>query len=310
MLTDWHSHWLPPALIERLARRTAAPRIERSSEGLRLITGRRARLLPEVAVNLGRRRQLLAELGIDRQILSLSSLWNIDNLPAQDALPLVRSFNDAVGEASLSSAGIFGGYAALPLNDMQMACAELERCGRLGLEGVIMPAVAFSSRTSAECFAPLLRIADDLGWRVFVHPGLLSPADPEPARSLDNAWLRYIVLAAQQQLSEAMMTLCGTSLLDHYPRLTVQLANLGGAMPFLLERLDSVRRDDPQSGEEHPWTTKRIAVDTASFGPHAIALARRRMGAHSVILGTDMPVFDAGHALAAWCAVACNPATC
>jgi len=100
-------------------------------------------------------------------------------------MPLVRAFNGAVAEASRSSDSIFGGYAALPLNDLAMASAELQRCGRLGLEGVIMPAAAFSSRTAAEFFAPLLRIANELGWRVFVHPGMLSPADPEPARGLD-----------------------------------------------------------------------------------------------------------------------------
>ncbi|MEO7242371.1 MAG: amidohydrolase family protein [Variovorax sp.] len=257
-------------------------------------------------MSLDQRRQLLAEIGIDRQILSLSSLWNIDNLPAQEALPLVRAFNDAVAHASLSSDGVFGGYAALPLNDLAMAADELERCGRLGLEGVIMPAAVFSSRTAAECFAALLRIANDLDGRVFVHPGTSSPAEPEPAQRPDNAWLRHIVLSAQQQLSEAMMTLCATSLLNDYPRLTVQVANLGGAMPFLLERLQAVRRDDPDNGEEHLWTTKRIAVDSASFGPEAIALARRVMGTQNVVLGTDMPVFAAGQALAAWRAIACN----
>ncbi|MBA3504354.1 MAG: amidohydrolase family protein [Betaproteobacteria bacterium] len=302
MLVDWHSHWLPPGLVEQLSRRTTPPRIQMTPDGLCLINGRRARLLFPAAVDLDHRRGVLSELGIDRQVLSLSSLWNIDNLPADEALPLVRAFNDAVADASRSSGGVFGGYAALPLSDPALACAELQRTGSLGLEGVIMPAAAFSSQSAAQDFAPLLRIANDLCWRVFVHPGTLSPTPPAPAQAVDNTWLRHIVLNAQQQLSEVMMTLCGTSLLDDYPRLTVHVANLGGSMPFLLERVRAVMRDDPDSGAEPRWTMERLTVDSASFGPQAIALARRTMGTRSVVLGTDMPAFSAHHAVAAWSA--------
>ena len=93
---------------------------------------------------------------------------------------------------------------------------------------------------------------------------------------------------------EAMSTLGSTALLDDYPNLTVQVANLGGAMPFYLERLQTVAADNP-AHEQHGWSfdMRRIFVDSASFGRHAVGLARDVLGPDQVRLGTDRPILDA-----------------
>ena len=61
----------------------------------------------------------------------------------------------------------------------------------------------------------------------------------------DDAWQRHIVLETQARLSEVMMTLNFSDYLNPYPAVTVQIANLGGTIPFLLERMDEVTRERP-----------------------------------------------------------------
>ncbi|HYF08171.1 MAG TPA: amidohydrolase family protein, partial [Acetobacteraceae bacterium] len=142
-----------------------------------------------------------------------------------------------------------------------------------------------------------------LGAHLFVHPG---PVVPPPERVVREepghaAWLRRIVLETQARLSAVVVTLGLSGLLDAWPGVTVQVANLGGAIPFLVERMDEVARleapDAPLPSER--LHRGRLHVDTASFGPRAIAAAVACFGAERVLLGTDCPIFDARRAVRA-----------
>jgi len=151
--------------------------------------------------------------------------------------------------------------------------------------------------TAIRRMAPLLKLADELGAHLFIHPGHLVPA-PLAATDSDNAWMRKIVLATQHQLSAAMMTLCSTAILDPYPHLTIHVANLGGAFPFYLERLRAVASDDPD-GSAWFFDPGRLRVDSASFGAGAIGMALDTLGRDRVLPGTDMPLFEPTRAVLA-----------
>jgi predicted TIM-barrel fold metal-dependent hydrolase len=294
---DWHAHWLPPALLRLLECRSEAPRVLRLHGVPHLQAGRLTRPLDRVMVDIAARRDLLEQAGISWQMLSLSSLWNVDNLPAAEALPLVRAFNDATAQAVRASPRTFGGLAALPLHDLRAAAVELRRACAAGLAGAILPAEALATLSRARHLAPLLEEADRLGSHLFIHPGYLSAPVP-PACLPDNWWVRRIVLDTQHQLTAAMLTLCSTPLLDDYPNLMVQVANLGGGMPFYLERFRAVAADNPAL-EQQEWSfdLRRVFVDSASFGQRSIGLARDVLGHDRVRLGTDMPIVDVSRVL-------------
>ena len=295
MIVDFHSHWIPPALAGVLRKRRGAPRIEATQDGERLVTYLGTRPFGPELYDLGARRDLASRHGITLQILSLAGLFGVDSLPIEESAPLVAAFNDAVAAASRAYPECFAGIAALPLANLSLACRELEQAHAIGLRGAILPADGFLTRTAAERYLPLFEAGDRLQSHFFVHPG---PVDTQPERDLrkaegDNAWQRHIVLATQARLSEAITTLELTDFLDPFPNVTVQVANLGGAIPFLVERMDTVA-ESGAAGEPLPSTRlRRCYVDTASFGPRAIEAAVACFGAHHVLLGTDCPIFDA-----------------
>jgi predicted TIM-barrel fold metal-dependent hydrolase len=79
----------------------------------------------------------------------------------------------------------------------------------------------------------------------------------------------------------------------------LQVANLGGAIPFFIERMDAVHGDVAPDEPPPSKRLRRCYVDTASFGPRAIELAVTCFGADRVLLGTDYPIFDAAAMIAA-----------
>ena len=138
---------------------------------------------------------------------------------------------------------------------------------------------------------PLLEVANRHCALLFIHHGPL-PGDPFPRHSpadTDNARRRNGTLDMQAGLSSVMVTLCLTDTLAPYPDATVYLHNLGGNIPYEVERMDHrCLLDTPK--EELPSSRFRRAnvhVDCNSFGPRAIEAAVNLYGAERIVCGTD-----------------------
>ena len=276
MTIDCHAHWIPPLLAEALRQRRAAPRIVPTEDGERLFTYQGNRPFSTALSDLDTRLSFMRRNGVEAQVLSLAGLFGVDCLPVEESVPLLRAFNDAVVEAQREFPGTFVGLAALPLADVRLACVELERASTRGLRGAILPADGFRQSATAARFIPLFEIGERLRAHLFVHPGPIEPPQEVQVRDLlgDDAWQRHIVLDTQARLSEVMMTLNFSDYLNPYPNVTVQVANLGGTIPFVLERMDEVARE--RSGVPLPSTEgSRCYVDTASFGRERSSWQRR-----------------------------------
>jgi len=272
MNIDFHAHWTSPGFAALLEKKGVSWSHQH----------------PET---LDARLDALAAAGIDRQVLSLPGLANIDSLPVGQAAPLVRGFNESVSEAVETRPDRFAGLASLPHSDLDAALAELEHAHRnLGLRGAILPVDAFYDRATVDRLAPLFAAGEQFGSHFFIHPGAFHGA-PVPALRLDakgDAALRAGV-ELQTRITQAWITLTRTDFLEAYPSVTIQLANLGGVLPFLLERLEhqAARR----GGEPVRPPLRRVYLDTASFGPEAIGLTARLIGSDRLVFGTDHPIF-------------------
>jgi predicted TIM-barrel fold metal-dependent hydrolase len=174
---------------------------------------------------------------------------------------------------------------------MSAAAAELERA--LGLPGVIgaqIPGNGFLTRKDAEAMRPVLEVANRHHATLFIHHGP-RPGDafPKIGGDTDNARRRNGTLDMQASLSSVMVTLCLTDYLQPYPDVTVVVHNLGGNLPYEVERMDHRSLlDTPE--EELPssrFRKAKVYVDCNSFGPHAIEAAVRLYGAERIVCGTD-----------------------
>ncbi len=292
-MIDMHAHWRPAELADALRARTKEPRIVRNADGAEVLKTRLgeeplAKAFDDVNFHLAR----MDRQGVTTSVLSLlgSVCW-IESQPVEVSLPLCRMVNDRFSALCVEHKGRFAAYAALPLADIAVAAAELERAMQLpGMIGTQLPGNAFITRKDAEAMRPLLEVANRKRAILFIHHGP-RPGDafPKFGGDTDNARRRNGTLDMQTSLSSVMVTLCLTDFLAPYPDAMIHVHNLGGNIPYEVERMDHrCLLDTPN--EELPsarFRRSKVVVDCNSFGPGAIEAGVRLYGAERIVCGTD-----------------------
>src|SRR5260370_27626280 len=155
--------------------------------------------------------------------------------------------------------------------------------------GAQIPGNAFLTRKDAEAMRPLLEVANRRRAVLFIHHGP-RPGDafPKVASEVDTARRRNGTHDMQASLSSVMVTLSLTDFLADYPDAMIQVHNLGGNLPYEVERMDHrCLLDTPD--EELPssrFRRAKVYVDCNSFGPHAIEAGARPYCAQRLVCGT------------------------
>ena len=297
-MIDMHAHWKPAEIADALRARTREPRIERNPDGVEVLKSPRMGDMPldqafdDVDFHISR----MDRQGVDVSVLSLlgSFCW-IEAQPLDVSLPLCRSVNDGFSAICQKHPGRFAAFAALPLTDLSAAAAELDRAMALpGMIGAQLPGNYFLTRADGEAARPLLEVANRHQATLLIHHGP-RPGDafPKVGGSTDNARRRNGTLDMQASLSSVMVTLCLTDILADYPDVTMVVHNLGGNIPYEVERMDHRSLlDTPE--EELPssrFRKAKVYVDCNSFGPRAIEAAVSLYGAERIVCGTDGSAF-------------------
>jgi predicted TIM-barrel fold metal-dependent hydrolase len=290
-IVDWHAHWVPPEVVALLAGRSAEPCIV-CADGVRVFHpgGGVRQPLKEGQLDLAQRRAEMERAGISRQVLSLAVVLGtfLDRLPGELELALVSANNQGLARLVAAEGDRFAGLAAIPLAHLEAAPSILEKAiVDQGLLGAILPADGFADQATAQRFAPLFEVAERHRAHLFIHPGGLPGTAPAPVAADAAAMVRRRAVGFQDSLTAAAVTFTFTDFLDPYPNVVVHLANLGGNIALLAERIAFTA--ERMALAPVPDHRRRWLVDTASFGPRGITLAADVLGAERLLFGTDSP---------------------
>ena len=291
-MIDMHAHWTPAELADALRERTREPHIIRNAQGVEVMKTRTGEVpLSEAFDDVDEHLAQMDRLGVTTSVLSLIGphCW-IESQPLEQSVKLCRMFNDRMSQICRQHPGRFTAYAALPLVDIAAAAAELDRAmGLTGIIGAQIPGNGFLTAKDAEKMRPLMEAANRRHAMLFIHHGPM-PGDAFPKfTSGDNLRRRNGTLDMQTCLSSVMVTLCLTDYLDAYPDVTIHVHNLGGNIPYEVERMDHRSLLDTPK-EELPsqrFRRAKVYVDCNSFGPRAIEAGVRTYGAERIVCGTD-----------------------
>jgi predicted TIM-barrel fold metal-dependent hydrolase len=293
MTIDMHSHWRPAFLAAAFRARKSPPMVEKTAKGTEMLNvGGRSIPLDGMFDDMDERLRSMDRYGISTAVLSLfGQLQWIERLPPAESLPLCRLYNDGLSEFCEAHSGRFAGYASLPLADIEVAANEFTRALSLpGIVGDVLPGNAFLTLKDAEQYAPLMEVANKHKAVIFIHWGP-RPGDqwPRVAFDAENNNPRLGTIDMQSSLSSNMITLTFTDFLDRYPDLYVHIHNLGGNLPFEVERMDHRRYMDTPN---LPLPSERVKkpnlyVDCNSFGAKAIELGVDLYGAEKIMFATD-----------------------
>ena len=288
MIVDFHNHYYPPEYLDALRRGGSHYRITTDDAGNPVLhsPGDYNVVVPGHC-DIGQRTRVLDEHGVAMQVLSFTCPGTSMEEPARD-VELCRIVNDALAAVVREAPRRYTALATLPMNDPGAAVEEFERAtGDLGLPGVMLFSNANGVALSDPRFRPLHEKADAAGAVFFIHPNY--PVGVEAMR--DYMLMPMVGFLMDTTLAAASLVYSGV--VERYPRIRWVLAHLGGAIPFLAERLDRGFEAFPDCRQyiDRPPSTylREFYYDTVNFDPAAIALALRFAGPERILAGSDYP---------------------
>lgn len=294
---DMHAHEYG-GLVDVLLARSKRPFVLRDADGrLTLHAMTASTVMAPGYTDPAARLDWMDRNGVVTQLVTFPGALGLDVLPLGEVAGPIADFNRRLAELCAHAPGRFVGLGGLPLADMQRAAKEMLSIRRdLRLVGAILPGNYFLSVDSARTLRPVFEAANACGALIMIHPGLMC-GEAAPAPYPDSAVFRASVLNLQASLAQMAMTVLAADLVETYPRITFQLVNLGGTIPFVLERLEAVALSRPP---HEPFPSARfrgLVYDCASLGPRALELAVEAFGSDRVMFGTDYPIFSPEPAL-------------
>src|SRR5579864_2274957 len=285
---DCHNHFYPPAYLDALRSGNTNVRVTVDAEGNpRLHYPGDYNVAVRGHRDIDYREEVLREHGVDTQVLSLTTPGTHVENPAM-AARLASLVNDAFATVVRDKRGRFAALATLPLNDPAAAVRELERaCTQLGFPGAMLFSNVNGVALSDARFWPLYEAADGLGAVLHVHP-----TNPVGVEAMTEYWLMPLVgFLFDTTLAASKLVFSGVA--ERFPRIRWVLGHLGGAIPYLAERLDRGYEafQECRKNISKPPTTylKQFYFDTVNFDSRAIELAIAFAGADHILAGSDYP---------------------
>ena len=292
-LVDAHTHWVPhqfPAYVgqrKSVAWPSMAPGDAACDRNV-MLEGRIYRTVPDSSWDAGRRLQEMTPTGVTHQVVSpmpeLLSYW----LAADDALSLNSFMNEELAAMVSADPAHFTGLGAVPLQDVELAIGELERCMKLGLAGVELGSNINGKPLGHADHEPVFAAAQSLGAAIFVHA--LRPAGMD---RLVGPPLLEQVLAFPGEVGLAAASLLTSGTLARLPKLRIAFSHGGGSLAMLLPRLQHgwqqlppIRKLMDQSPRE---LVRQLFVDDLVYDADTIRILLQVFGTTQVLAGTDYP---------------------
>jgi aminocarboxymuconate-semialdehyde decarboxylase len=287
---DLHTHHYTPAYFDAVRASGGDYSFAKDTTGRDIITLRGARFfgVTPAMTDLSARLDAMDAAGVDVAVLSLSTP-NVFFLGADGQPALARRMNDAYAQAAADHPDRIKAFASIPMDHPDAALAELHRAlGELRMNGVVLLSNLGGRTLTDARYRPFFAEADRMGLCVFLHP--MIPATGQEAL---REYVLGPIVAFPFDTTLAVARMCYAGMFREYPNIRWIVAHAGGAIPWLMERIDSGYRDFAENREhldELPSTyLKRLYYDTVTFSPHNLTMLRDLVGTDHMVMGSDFP---------------------
>ncbi|HEX9728367.1 MAG TPA: amidohydrolase family protein [Gemmatimonadales bacterium] len=233
------------------------------------------------------RTRVLDEAGVDMQVLSFTAPGTVVEQPAT-SVAMARRVNDALAAIVADHPKRYTALATLPLNDAVASRGEAKRV----LEELRLPGIMLYSNVNGvalhdQRFWPLYELASERGTVLYIHPTY-----PVGVEAMESYWLMPLVgFLFDTTLAAAGLVFSGV--VERFPGIQWALGHLGGAIPYLAERLDrgyeAFADCRKHIGRPPSEFLRGFYYDTVNFDPTALRLALEFAGPDHLLAGSDYP---------------------
>jgi predicted TIM-barrel fold metal-dependent hydrolase len=248
------------------------------------------------------------EQGVEMMILSL-------NAPAVQAIPdakranevAVRA-NDYLAEQVAKRPDRFQAFAALPMQDPDLAIAELDRAvNTLGFRGALVNGFSQVEDARAAVYYDLDRYwpfwakVEQLDVPFYLHPR--NPLAQDSRIYEGHEWLLGPTWAFGQETAVHALRLMGSGLFDQHPGLRIILGHMGEGLPYSMWRID--HRNGWVKSPPRYKAKKKICeyfnqhfylTTSGNFRTQTLIDALLEIGADRILFSADWPFENVDHA--------------
>ncbi len=291
LVVDVHTHMLTRGWMDTL-KSHGAPRYDVRAVGalpevVHMDGAPSMTVLPEM-FDFERRITNMNRARVDVAVVSLtcpSVFWGGEAVSTRTAVGI----NDEFAAAQTAYPDRIRWFASLPWQYPEAAIAELKRTVARGAAGVVTLGNIDGLSLTDPLFAPIWEAIDELALPVFVHPSA-----PPGSGQLDMA--RHNLVPPLGFIFDTSLSIARCiydGFFDRYPRLKLIAGHGGGALPFLVGRMDMCYERIPTCSSrihERPANyMRRIYVDSVVFRQDALQMCVDVCGTDNVLYGSDYP---------------------
>lgn len=246
--------------------------------------------------------------GVEMMLLSL-------NAPAVQAIPdvaraseIARRANDFLAEEVAKRPDRFQGFAALPMQDPDLAARELARCVKdLGFCGALVNGFSQVGEVNTAVYYDLPQYRGFWGEVARLDvPFYLHPRNPIPSMAQiyeGHSWLLGPTWAFGQETAVHALRLMGSGLFDEYPQLRIVLGHMGEGLPYSMWRVDN-RNAWTKAKPKYPakrtigeyFRENFYLTTSGNFRTQTLIDAMLEISADRILFSADWPFENVDHA--------------
>jgi predicted TIM-barrel fold metal-dependent hydrolase len=268
---DWHSHHTPPEVAERFAE----------------LTGKKPAIDRYDSPDFSRRVKELDEAGLELQLICQGAGLYADELPAEQALEVVRQSNQLLAERIAGHGDRLMGATALSLKNIDASVAELDRTAEQGFRAALLyPTMDGEMILDLPEMDPIYAKICQLGWPVFLH-GSGMARDPSLRRLEDGgAGVAYAALS-DGEISQCVARMIAGGVFDRHPQLKIVIRSSGGGLPLLLHRFFWMHKGPRGEQRYSEILLEHFLIDCASSNARTLSFLIDTLGEERIVFGSD-----------------------
>lgn len=287
-VVDIHTHVVPGRLAAEAKRGARWPSVEHATgdQAAVMIAGKVFRKIDTRSWDVERRLADMVEDGTDMQVLSpmpeLLSHW----LPPDDAEYLADIMNDQIASMMARAPRNFAGIGMVCAQDVPRAIRQSEKVRALGFAGIEVGTHINGVALGSETLFPLYEAAESLGLGIFVHP--LHPAGMERIGGSPE-FAATAVFPLETALASVSLLAAGVP--EKFPRLRILLSHGGGALPWILPRMDFgwTLGAKGRMTRQPSKLAREFWYDSILYDPVSLSFLSQAVGDSRIVVGSDYP---------------------
>jgi predicted TIM-barrel fold metal-dependent hydrolase len=286
---DCQSHLFCPELLDLMEKRRESPHVFRKGQDRFVVIGEWTRRVLPKHTDIAAKLADMDAAGIVMTALSINDPG--PELFGKDGAAIARLVNDWISGIARQHPTRFFGLCTLPVQSMDACLAELDRCvSRLGMKGILLYSNNAGRFPDEPEFRPLFRRAEELDIPILLHPAY--PMTYDATKGYEMA----AGLGLMFDTTIALTRIILAGILDQYPKLKLVCPHVGGALPYLVGRIDHqtmvLKRGAEHIRRAPSQYLRQIWLDTVSPLAMTIRYGFDFVGSDRLLYASDHPWVD------------------